>query len=220
MLKTISKYISDYYGWLDSYSNIVTIEYDKFMVLVFESEKQLIGPDDIEKCWQALVLDTELYYNYCMVKFGKIIHYKILNSPSRNQEIEKTYKLYIGKYKNAPNKLVWFRKMFSKPIKHFIKQEIEINVWSKSGTKYFVLIHGFNSAENFGYIKEIIEFKYQISIDSMKLFVNKLNVPTLSISNICEFYKLDSKLEISDSINISGLYSFGIRSLDLIIDRI
>ena len=88
---------------------------------------------------------------------------------------------------------------------------------SKSGTKYFVLTHGFNSAENFYYIKELIAYKFKISINLMKIFVNKLNLSKFTISNICEFYKLDPKLEISDTINISGLYCFGVKSFDLVI---
>ncbi len=219
MLRTISKYISDYYNWLDSYADIVVIEYDKFMELVAVSGKQLIGPEDVEKCWQALVLDTELYYKYCMGRFGKIIHYKILNLSilEHQQELSKTYKLYLGKFTNTPNKFVWAVIPFSKPIKHFVKYEIEINVWSKAGVKYVGLIHGFNSSESFGYIKELVGNKYQIPVNLMKIYINKINLSELIITNTREFYKLDPKLEISDSINISGLYSFGVKSFDLVI---
>lgn len=219
MLKTISKYIAGYYNWLDSYTDIVVIEYDKFMDLVFTSENQLIGPEDIEKCWQALILHTELYYEYCMKKFRKIVHYKILklSSQERTEQIEKTYKLYVSKHMCIPNKLIWAKPIFAKPIYHFDNQQIEINVWSKSGTKYFSLTHEFNSVENFGFIKELIGYKYQIATGFMKIYVNRLGVSEIILSNIRSFYKLDVKLEIPDSLNISGLYSFGIKSFDLVI---
>jgi len=219
MLKTISIYIADYYNLLEAYTDILVIEYDKFMDLVFASNKQLICPEDIEKCWQALVLDTELYYQYCMRKYGKIIHYKILklSSQERNQQIDKTYKLYINKHSVVPNKLIWSKPIFSKSLYHWNKQQIDINVLSKSGKKYFILTHGFNSVDNFGNIKELIAYKYQVSVGLIKIYVNKINLSELTISNICEFYKLDPKLEILDSINISGIYSFGVASFNLIL---
>lgn len=219
MLKTISKYIAEYYNWLDSYTDILVIEYNKFMDLVFASGKQLIGPDDIEKCWQAHILHTELYYQYCMGRFGKILHYKILNldSQTRIEEIDKTYKLYVSKHMSAPNKLIWTKPIFQKAVIHYIKQQIEINIWSKLGTKYLVFTHEFNSAENFGYIKQLVSYKYQISIDLIKIYVNKLNLSELVLENLKSFYKLDLKLEIPDSLNISGVFSFGIKSFDLVI---
>ena len=71
--------------------------------------------------------------------------------------------------------------------------------------------------EHFGYIKELVSYKFQISVGLMKIYVNKLNLSELTIANIREFYKLNPKLEISDTINISGLYSFGVKSFDLVI---
>lgn len=221
MLKTLSKYIAEYYNWLDSYANILVIEYDKFMELVALSGKQLIGPEDIEKCWQAHILNTELYHQYCMGRFGRIIHYKILNlsSQERVEQIDKTYKLYLSKCTSntPPNKLVWVKNPFSKPLNHWVSHQIEINIWSKTGKKYAQLVHQFNSAESFGYIKELIGYKFNIPSHPTKIYVNKLNLSELVLENLKSFYKLDSKLEIPDSLNVSGVYSFGIGSFDLVI---
>lgn len=219
--KSITTYISDYYGWLNYYTKIVVVEFDKFMTICAENNKQLVGPQDIEKCWQALILDTDLYYNYCTKRFGKIIHYKILeiDSQTKRDELAKTYKLYLQKYAVCENKLVWSPNILEKNIRHNIDYNINVNIYSKSGKKHLTLTHAFNSVEIFGCIKELVNTMYNIPICRQKIYVCKLELQDFVINNVVNFYSLDSKLEILDQINISGLFNFGVKTFDLVIQQ-
>lgn len=219
--KTITAYVSDYYGWLDVYTTFVVVEFDKFMELVALKQIQLTGPEDIEKCWQALVLDTELYTKYCLGRFGKFIHYKIpkLDFQTRQTNISNTIKIYLEKYGRIENKIVWNLpvKISSGFFHHDIKNEITINGYSKSGTKYFVLTHKFNSCDNFGYIKELVGYTYNLDVSKIKIFICKLGLPNYIIANIQEFYSWGSILEVPEKTNVSGLFGFGVKTFDLVI---
>jgi hypothetical protein len=217
--KIISTHIGEYYGWLDYYAQIVVFEFNRFMLLNAEQGCQLVGPEDIEKCWQALVLDTELYYKYCMGKFGQIIHYKILNldSTTRFNKISQTFRLYLQKYGRFEYKIVWSQSILDKQIKHNINYEISINIYSKSGTKYLTFGHKFNSVEIFGHIKEYISQTYNLPIGVLKIYICKIGIPDFIINNVSSFYSLNTFLEIPDQTNISGLFKFGIKNFDLII---
>lgn len=211
--KTITKYIGDYYGWLDTYTQIVVVEFDKFMELVVSKQNRLVGPEDIEKCWQALVLDTELYTRYCTARFGKYIHYKIVKFSS--EQLKLTTRLYLEKYGRIENKMVWAQTLFSKMVKPTIDYQIKINVQTKLGQNCLNLNYQFNSCESFYHIKEIFGFKYQIPIYKIKIFINKTGLSENKIKALEEFYSIGFNLEVPDKTNISGLFNFGIETFDL-----
>lgn len=221
ILNILSVYISDHYGWLDSYSLLVVQEYNKFMELVNLSSIRLVGSEDIEKCWQAHVLDTQLYYDYCFNRFGKIIHYKIIHLDYSNRKIQLNYtiKLYIEKYFKLNNEIVWTQTLFPKTIRPDINYEIVLNVYSLTGKLYFIKTHKFNSCENFGYLKEIFSAKYQISLDHIKIYICKKDLSDSIINNVTMFYSFGSQLEIPNQINISGIFNFGIKIFDIILFR-
>lgn len=216
--KNIIIYISEYYGWLDTYSQIIAIEFDKFMELVVFKQTRLIGPEDIEKCWQALVLDTELYTKYCTTRFGKFIHYKILklDQKLRSEQLKLTIKLYLEKYGYIANKMVWSQSQYSKIIKPTIEYQIKLNIQTKSGVNNLNLIYQFNSCDNFLNVKEIFGFKYQVPLRQIKIFINKTGLSDYKIKALQDFYLIGSNLEVPDKTNVSGLFNFDIKTFDLI----
>jgi hypothetical protein len=182
VLEYLVDYISEYYNWLNEYTKMVVYEYDKFMEIVSCTNNiRLIPPDDIEKCWQAHILYTELYYKYCINKFGRIINYKpIFNPINKKENIEKTYKLYLEKYGNTKNKIIWSLSNFSTQIKHNLVPIITINLYKKSG----------NFIKNFNY--------YPNSVDQF------------NIKQIIELYKLKEDHEIETNLNIISFINYNI----------
>jgi hypothetical protein len=117
--------IAKYNNWTLVYTNKVIQEYERFMHLKSINSTnislKLIPSDDIDKLWQYHILSTELYYNYCMNKFNKIIHYNpsnainpfclLSNLNERREELLNTLKCYKLTYQNFINPEVWNTKL-------------------------------------------------------------------------------------------------------------
>ena len=94
--------------WSQLYVDIVQEEFDKFMIL-----KNI--DDDISPClsvdilWHQLLLDTKYYTEYCMDKFGKIIHHYPQNAlpvnkrdTFRDERTKRCLDLYRQTFNCAP----------------------------------------------------------------------------------------------------------------------
>jgi hypothetical protein len=222
MLNYLVDYISEYYNWLNEYTKMVVYEYDKFMEIVNSTNNlRLIPPDDIEKCWQAHILDTELYYKYCIEKFGRMIHYKpILDHINKRENIQKTYKLYLEKYGNTKNKIIWTLSDFSTKIKHNLVPIIKINLYKKSGDfiKYFNYYP--NSVDQFDVIINLISLRYNIQVKYIKIYIDKTNTNEFNIKQINEFYKLKEGYDINTNLNIINFVNYNIINyFAILIDR-
>ena len=98
-MTTFEEQISQYNNWTLEYCNKVIFEYERFMILRCNNINT--GPsDDINKLWQYHILNTEIYSNYCMIKFNKIIHHNPLDN---NDLISKKNKLFtsLNAYKST-----------------------------------------------------------------------------------------------------------------------
>ncbi len=95
--------------WTNEYADKIFSEYERFMVLK-NIDEECSPSDDIDSLWHQIILDTELYWNYCTEKFNKIIHHKPQNSidqHARKLRLEKTIGLYKNIFNEEPDKIVW-----------------------------------------------------------------------------------------------------------------
>jgi hypothetical protein len=78
---SLNEQAAKHYNWTSEYCGQVILEYERFIQLKANNQTmELIPSDDIEKMWQLHILNTEIYYSYCMSKFNKIIHHVTLYS--------------------------------------------------------------------------------------------------------------------------------------------
>lgn len=107
-MATQEEQISEYCQWSLDYTKKVIPEYERFITI--RSTNPDAGPSDsIDKLWHYHILCTELYYNYCMKNFGKIIHHNIMltNQSEKISRLSLTMKLYKEKYGNFIHEEVW-----------------------------------------------------------------------------------------------------------------
>lgn len=92
-----TEFISKYNNWTHHYTSQVQFEYERFLELRSQNEN-LSPSDSIDMFWHVHILDTKSYYNYCLTKFGKIIHHNPVDS--LDQEPRKIrFGLTLIKYK-------------------------------------------------------------------------------------------------------------------------
>lgn len=93
-------FISKYNNWSPLYTEQVQFEYERFLELRNIDDK--LSPSDIiDKFWHTHILDTKLYYNYCVNKFFRIIHHDpndSLNQQARKIRFCSTLIKYKEKY--------------------------------------------------------------------------------------------------------------------------
>ncbi|AYV75463.1 MAG: hypothetical protein Terrestrivirus1_337 [Terrestrivirus sp.] len=100
---------------MDLFQNFIQKKYkineDQYKKLFFELERFLglmlenndISPNNlIDEIWHDFILETELYYNYCIKKFGRIVNHSIIRSNDSDEDkqtrFNKTVSLYYEKY--------------------------------------------------------------------------------------------------------------------------
>ncbi len=95
--------------WTSEYVDKVFNEFERFMIIK-NIDGECSPSDDIDLMWHQIILDTELYLNYCIYKFNKIIHHKPSNAidqKARKIRLEKTLKLYKEFFNEEPEQDVW-----------------------------------------------------------------------------------------------------------------
>ena len=101
-----TEFISKYNNWSLDYTFQVQFEYERFLLLR-NMDENLSPSDSIDMFWHTHILDTKSYYNYCMNKYGKIIHHN--PEDSFNQELRKIrFGSTLVKYKEKFGSPVYF----------------------------------------------------------------------------------------------------------------
>ena len=100
------EFISKYNKWSLNFTTQVQFEYERFLELRNIDEK--LSPSDlIDIFWHTHILDTKSYYDYCINKFGKIVHHN--PSDSLNQEARKNrFCSTLNKYKEKFGSPIYF----------------------------------------------------------------------------------------------------------------
>eukprot|EP01038_Epipyxis_sp_PR26KG_P011501 gene11501-15406_t len=84
---------------------VVFKEWERFMILKSNND-DISPPDDVDRLWHQIILDTKLYTYYCEQHFGKIIHHDPSNSEDQEARIERlnfTLCLYRSFFKENPH---------------------------------------------------------------------------------------------------------------------
>jgi hypothetical protein len=235
MLKQLAEYISKYYNWLYLYTVMVVFEYNRVMKIIHLKSNNTLNdsnetfkldlPGDIEKCWQAHILDTESYSKYCMKKFGKIIHYKPnLNNNKSNLnnklDIKTTLDLYQEIYQEKYNfpkyELVWRINGLSQDVIHSLICNIKLILFNNSNkyiSSYNFLPKSFNTFQN---IIDILSFKFNIHNKNIKIFINISDVDKFILKKICTEFKINETYEIMYNFNIFSFLNNNIKSYNII----
>jgi hypothetical protein len=217
MLKKLAEYISEYYNWLDVYSAMVVFEYDRIMKIMFVKNCSKFNlPDDLEKCWQAHILDTEFYSQYCMENFGKIIHYK----PQLNNIKNKDIKLILGFYQEKHNypkyEIVWKINNCPIEIRHYLISNIKLNLFKMSG-KYIIAYHySPNASDTFQTVVDILSSKYYVENKNIKIYINVNEVREFDLKQTSTEFKLNETYEITHNLNIISFLNNHIKSYNII----
>lgn len=109
MLELIINYSKKFYKWSDVYINAVVEEYERFLYIK-SLNLQTLPSDPIAKFWNAHILHTENYYNYCIKKFAKFIHHTpdlVLDQKVKLSYCIQTLKLYLQIYPSVLNPQIW-----------------------------------------------------------------------------------------------------------------
>lgn len=98
-------------GWTSKYIDSVIEEFDKFMDLKV-IDNNIVAPNYIDKVWFQIILDTKLYYKYCIDKYDTLIHRHPDNivNPVHGTEYElnkKLINLYVKTYNKLPDFDIW-----------------------------------------------------------------------------------------------------------------
>ena len=89
--------------WSIDYINKVFIEFERFMILK-TIDDDLSPSLHIDLLWHNIILNTQIYYNYCYEHFNKIIHHYPINSQlERDKRFTKTINLYIKTFNTEPS---------------------------------------------------------------------------------------------------------------------
>jgi hypothetical protein len=205
MLDYLINYVSKYYNWLDTYSTMVVYEYTKFLhIFNLTTNIKLIPTDDIERCWQVHILNTEEYYKYCIEKFGKIIHYKP-NLIKKKEDINKTYKIYLQNYGEPKYKLVWTINNFNILIVHNLIPEIKLTVLDKLNKIIGIYNYYPNSVETFEIIIDLINIRFNCNKKNIKIYIDRSKTSNLNLKNIYQTFKLNNNGQIPNELKIIDL---------------
>jgi hypothetical protein len=149
--------LSNYYSWLDGYTKMVLFEYEKFMLL-HKKYDEICPSDDVEKCWQYHIMDTQTYSLFCDAICGKMIHYSIkLNSDividrnKKNEMMKKCRKCYCDEYGAFKYDIVWSSTL-CRTIYHLKSNSITLNFKFKKDKPKEIFIPDVN--ETFGLLKQ------------------------------------------------------------------
>lgn len=114
---SLTEQAAKYNNWTLEYCQQVIPEYERFIeIKANNSLTELTPSDDIKKMWQFHILNTEIYCNYCMSKFNKIIHHtlptsvqpnNLTNLQSNKENYIKTINLYKSTFGEFLFKNVW-----------------------------------------------------------------------------------------------------------------
>lgn len=109
MLNISNKALALYYEWSLDNTNKLMEEYEKFLMLRYLDNK-LSPPNDIDKIWHFHILSTKQYNEYCIKKFGKMIHHDPVDSfdqQAKKKRLENTIELYKKKYGSFKYPNIW-----------------------------------------------------------------------------------------------------------------
>ena len=98
------------FGWSTEYTNKVVLEFERFLLLKKDYE-DCSPSDDVDAFWHQVILDTRFYFEYCMDKFGGMIHHSpqnALDQEARVGRLHNTLKLYRQVFKEEPDPDVWY----------------------------------------------------------------------------------------------------------------
>jgi hypothetical protein len=56
-------------------------ELEAFFIQVSKSDHPLFPTKNVDKVWHHFILNTKLYQQYCLTRFGKFIHHTPLKTP-------------------------------------------------------------------------------------------------------------------------------------------
>jgi hypothetical protein len=104
-----TEFIGKYNNWSNHYLSQVQFEYERFLELRNQNEN-LSPSDSIDKFWHVHILDTKSYLNYCVSKFGKIIHHNpadSLDQPARKIRFGLTLIKYKEKFGSPVYREIW-----------------------------------------------------------------------------------------------------------------
>ena len=218
MLKKLAEYISEYYNWLDVYSAMVVFEYDRIMKIMFVKNYSKFNlPDDIEKCWQAHILDTEFYSQYCMENFGKIIHYKPLRlNKNKDKDIKPILGFYQEKHNIPKYEIVWKIINFPIEIHHHLISNIKLNLFKMSGKSIITYHYSPNASDTFQTVIDILSSKYYVENKDINIYIDKNQVREFDLKQICKEFIIKETLEISPRYNIISFLNNHIKSYNII----
>ena len=217
MLKKLAEYISEYYNWLDIYSAMVVFEYDRIMKIMFAKNcSNFHLPDDIEKCWQAHILDTEFYSQYCIQHFGKIIHYKPNLNNTKNKDIKPILGFYQEKHNIPKYEIVWKINNFPIEIRHHLISNIKLNLFKMSGKSIISYNYSPNASDTFQTVIDILSSKYYVENKNIKIYINVNEVREFDLKQTSTEFKLNETYEITHNLNIISFLNNHIKSYNII----
>src|SRR6185312_12171046 len=108
-LSPVVNYLVRNHTFSNDYCMTVLFEYKRFMSL--KSQYPFMSPsDNIDKFWHAHLLYTQLYYDYCMTNFHRLIHHDpdmAIDQKARQVRITNTLKQYEKDYGKPRYPEVW-----------------------------------------------------------------------------------------------------------------
>ena len=210
MFKNLANQLANYYNWLDTYSEQVVFEYNKFMELK-NNYNSIIPPDEINKCWQFHILSTESYNSYCMTKFNKFIHYNLDKVINKEQKINETIEIYKKVFYAFKYPIVWSLSTKISSYEHLKLNNIKLYI------KDNILLFSCTNNDTIKDLKHIIGLKYNLNTNDIKIsFSNKNDIYNNNINNIpniCHLYKLNKISFLPDCIHLINLYNYYIKEL-------
>lgn len=109
MINIVYSDISKYHRWTNEYTIKLMTEYERFMILRANFDN--ISPsDNIDKLWHFHILSTQKYAEYCINKFGRIIHHNpldALDQKKRNERLQNTIMYYKKKFGEFKYPEIW-----------------------------------------------------------------------------------------------------------------
>ena len=196
-MSSFEENIAKYNNWSIDFCNKVIFEFERFISI--RSNNPNTSPSDyIDKLWHSIILNTEFYIDYCLKKFGKIIHHNTFDSFDLNQRkirIINTINIYKSTYDSFMYPEIWncnFDLSISdmEKLAHVNTLSPQIPIPSYNENKpqpdYIKLYINYQNVEKAGSLnKKIIEYKPNLidTVDKFKDFIsNELKVEKNNIA--------------------------------------
>lgn len=202
-MSSFEENIARYNNWSIHFCNKVIFEFERFIFI--RANNSNTSPSDlIDKLWHSLILNTEFYIDYCLKKFGKIIHHNAFDSFDLNQRkirIINTINIYKSTYGSFMYPEIWncnfdLSIYDIEKLAHLnilfpqINKENEIQIPSYKENQpqpdYIKLYINYQNVEKAGsFNKKIIEYKPTLidTVDELKdLISNELKVEKNNIA--------------------------------------